>query len=56
MASSKSNVYYNMLISSRNKLTCLNGMITPEAIDRLKDELGILLSLTHSRCHLAIAA
>jgi hypothetical protein len=40
MTSSKSNVIYNMLISLHNKLTCLSGMITPEAINRLKDELS----------------
>jgi hypothetical protein len=40
MASSKSNASYNKLISLCNKLTCLNGVITPEAINRLEDELG----------------
>jgi hypothetical protein len=40
MASSKSNSSYNRLISLCNKLTCLNSMITREAIDRLKDELS----------------
>jgi hypothetical protein len=40
MALFKSNVSYNTLISLSNKLTCLNGMITPEAIDRLEDELS----------------
>ncbi len=40
MVSSKSNVSYDMLISLRNKLTCLNSMISPEAVNRLKDELG----------------
>jgi hypothetical protein len=29
-----------MLISLRDKLTCLNRMITPEAVNRLNDELG----------------
>ncbi len=29
-----------MLISLHNKLTCLNGVITLEAVNRLKDELG----------------
>jgi hypothetical protein len=29
MASSKNNAPYDMLISLRDKLTCLNGMITP---------------------------
>ncbi len=46
MASSKSNASYNMLTSLRNKLTCLNGVITPEAIDRLKDELGGIFTVT----------
>jgi hypothetical protein len=40
MASFKSNVSYNKLISLRDKLTCLNGVITPEAVDRPEDELG----------------
>jgi hypothetical protein len=40
MASSKSNASYDMLISLRNKLTCLNGVITPDAVDRLKVELS----------------
>jgi hypothetical protein len=39
MASSKINASYNTLISLRNKLTCLNGMITLKAINRLEDEL-----------------
>jgi hypothetical protein len=40
MSTSKSNVFYDTLISLHNKLTCLNGVITLEAVDRLKDELG----------------
>ena len=40
MASSKNNASYNTLISLHNKLTCLNGMITLEAINKLEDELG----------------
>jgi hypothetical protein len=49
MASSKNNASYNTLISLCNKLTCLNGVITPEAIDRLKDELGgiFMVAKTH---------
>jgi hypothetical protein len=46
MASSKSNASYNTLISLHNKLTCLNGMITPEAINRLKDELSRIFTIT----------
>ncbi len=40
MTTSKSNGTYNMLISLRDKMTRLNGMITPEAVDKLEDELG----------------
>jgi hypothetical protein len=49
MASSKSNASYDMLISLRNKLTRLNGMITLAAVDRLKDELGgiFMVAKTH---------
>jgi hypothetical protein len=45
MISSKNNASYNMLISLCNKTTCLNSVITPEAIDRLKDELGGIFTL-----------
>jgi hypothetical protein len=37
---SKSNGAYDTPISLRDKLTRLNGVITPEAVDKLKDELG----------------
>jgi hypothetical protein len=49
MTTSKSNAAYDMLISLRNKLTCTNGMITPEAINKLKDELGgiFMVKKTH---------
>ena len=40
MMTSKSNGAYDMLISLQDKLTRLNGMITPEAVDKLEDELG----------------
>jgi hypothetical protein len=46
MTMSKSNAAYNTLISLCNKLTCLNGVITPEAIDKLKDELGGIFMVT----------
>ncbi len=46
MASSKSNAFYNTLISLRDKLTRLNGLITLEAIDRLKDELDGIFAVT----------
>jgi hypothetical protein len=34
-----------MLINLWDKLTCLNGMITPEAVDKLKDELGGIFTM-----------
>ena len=37
---SSSNGAYNTLISLRDKLTRLNGMITPDSVDKLEDELG----------------
>jgi hypothetical protein len=49
MASSKRNVSYDTLISLHDKLTCLNGMITPEAINRLKNELGRIFTVTKTQ-------
>jgi hypothetical protein len=46
MTTSKSNAAYNTLISLHNKLTCLNGVITPEAVNKLKDELGRIFTVT----------
>jgi hypothetical protein len=40
MTASKSNGAYDTLISLRDKLTRLNGVITPEAVNKLEDELG----------------
>jgi hypothetical protein len=40
MSSLASNKAYNTLIKLWDKLTCLNGVITPKAIDKLKDELS----------------
>jgi hypothetical protein len=40
MSSSASNKAYYTLIKLWDKLTCLNGMITLEAVDKLEDELG----------------
>jgi hypothetical protein len=37
---------YDTLISLHDKLTCINGMITPKAIDKLKDELGGIFRVT----------
>ena len=39
MTTSKSNGAYDTLISLRDKLTPLDGVITPEDVDKLKDEL-----------------
>jgi hypothetical protein len=40
MSPSKSSGAYELLINLRDKMTRLNGVITPEAIDRLEDKLG----------------
>ncbi len=39
MSSSASNEAYNTLIKLWDKLTCLNGVITPEAVNKLEDKL-----------------
>ncbi len=46
MTTSKSNAAYDTLISLHDKLTRLNGVITPEAVDKLKDELGGIFTVT----------
>jgi hypothetical protein len=46
MTTSKSNAAHNTLISLQDKLTCLNGVITPEAIDKLEDELDRIFTIT----------
>ena len=46
MTSPASSNAYDTLISLRDKLTCLNGVITPEAVDKLKDELGGIFTVT----------
>jgi hypothetical protein len=46
MATSKSNAAYDTLISLHDKLTCLNGVITPEAVNKLEDELGGIFTVT----------
>jgi hypothetical protein len=46
MTTFKSNATYGTLISLHDKLTCLNGMITPEAINKLEDELGGIFMVT----------
>jgi hypothetical protein len=46
-------ILYNTLISLHDKLTYLNGVITPEAVDRLKNDLdGIFMVVkTHHYEH-----
>ncbi len=46
MSSSASYDAYDTLISLRDKLTRLNGAITPEAVDKLEDELGGIFTVT----------
>ena len=46
MTTSTSNETYDTLISLRDKLTRLSGVITPEAIDKLEDELGGIFTVT----------
>ena len=45
MSPSKSSGAYETLINLRDKMTRLNGVITPEAIDRLEDELGCIFTV-----------
>jgi hypothetical protein len=46
MTTSKSNAAYDTLISLRDKLTRLNGVITPEVINKVKNELGGIFTVT----------
>jgi len=46
MSSSALHDAYDTIISLRDKLTCLNGVITPEAVDKLEDELGRIFTVT----------
>ena len=46
MTASKSNGAYDTLISLRDKLTRLHGVITPEDSDKLEDELGGIFTVT----------
>jgi hypothetical protein len=46
MSSSASHDAYDTLISLRDKLTRLNGVITPEAVDKLEDKLGGIFTVT----------
>jgi hypothetical protein len=54
MASFKSNASYNTLLSLHKKLTCLNGVITPEAVNRLEDELSRIFTVAKTH-HLTSA-
>jgi hypothetical protein len=45
MSSSASNKAYDMLINLWDKLTCLNGVIVPEAINKLEDKLGRIFTV-----------
>ena len=45
MSPSKSSGAYETLINLRDKMTRLNGVITPEAVDRLEDELGGIFTI-----------
>jgi len=45
MSSSASHDAYDTLISLRDKLTRLNSVITPEAVDKLEDELGGIITV-----------
>jgi hypothetical protein len=46
MMTSKNNGAYDTLITLQDKLTCLHGVITPEAVDKLEDELGGIFTVT----------
>jgi hypothetical protein len=45
MSSSASNEAYDTLIKLQDKLTCLNNVITPEAVDKLEDKLGGIFTM-----------
>ncbi len=45
MSSSASNKAYDTLIKLWDNQTCLNGVITPEAVDKLEDELGRIFTV-----------
>ena len=48
MMTSKSNEAYDTLISLRDKLTRLDGVITPEALDKLEDEKPTIMDKARS--------
>jgi hypothetical protein len=45
MSSSASNKAYDTFIKLRDKLTHLNGVFTPEAVNKLEDELGKIFTV-----------
>jgi hypothetical protein len=49
MSFSASDEVYDMFIKLWDKLTHLNGVITPEAVDKLKDELGRIFTMAKTR-------
>jgi hypothetical protein len=51
MSSSASNEAYNTLIKLWDKLTRLNSVITLEAVDKLKDELGGIFTVAKTHCY-----
>jgi hypothetical protein len=51
MTTSKSNAAYDTLISLHDKLTRINGVITPEAVNKLKDELGKIFTVTKTHLY-----
>ena len=46
MSSTASRDVYDALISLHDKLTRLHGVITPEAVEKLEDELGGIFTMT----------
>jgi hypothetical protein len=51
MSSSASNKVYDTLIKLQDKLAHLNGIITPEAVDKLKDKLGGIFTMAKTHHH-----
>ncbi len=45
MSPSKSSGAYKTLINLRDKMTRLNGVITPKAVNRLEDKLGCIFTI-----------
>ncbi len=49
MTPSALNGAYDTLISLRDRLTRLNDVITPEAVDKLEDELGGIFTVAKTQ-------